>query len=86
MRLRAELRDTDLAARFGGDEFAVLLHGIDPKGVSPLVARMQASLAESIQVSGDELVLSLISPLRPAVMRSPDDDFTYLIMPIRLAG
>ena len=37
-------------------------------------------------VAGDELVLKLISPLRPAVMTSPDDDFTYLIMPIRLAG
>src|ERR671932_378472 len=33
-------------------------------------------------VAGEELVLSLISPLRPAVMRSPGDDFTYLIMPI----
>src|ERR671926_286913 len=37
-------------------------------------------------VAGDELVLKLISPLRPAVMTSEDDDFTYLIMPIRLAG
>src|SRR5919206_428470 len=37
-------------------------------------------------VVGDELVLKLISPLRPAVMTSPGDDFTYLIMPIRLAG
>jgi DNA polymerase-3 subunit beta len=37
-------------------------------------------------VAGDELVLKLISPLRPAVMSSPGDDFTYLIMPIRLAG
>src|SRR5256885_8942333 len=37
-------------------------------------------------VAGDELVLKLISSLRPAVMTSPGDDFTYLIMPIRLAG
>jgi DNA polymerase III subunit beta len=37
-------------------------------------------------VTGDEFVLNLISPLRPAVMTSPDDEFTYLIMPIRLAG
>src|ERR671937_236619 len=35
-------------------------------------------------VAGDELVLKLISPLRPAVMSAPDDEFTYLIMPIRL--
>jgi DNA polymerase-3 subunit beta len=37
-------------------------------------------------VTGDEFVLKLISPLRPAVMTSSGDDFTYLIMPIRLAG
>jgi DNA polymerase III subunit beta len=37
-------------------------------------------------VAGDEFVLKLISPLRPAVMTSEDDNFTYLIMPIRLAG
>jgi DNA polymerase-3 subunit beta len=37
-------------------------------------------------VTGDEFTLKLISPLRPAVMTSGEDDFTYLIMPIRLAG
>src|ERR687885_531318 len=47
----------------------------------------RAELLDVIEsIAGDELVLSLISPLRPAVMRAPDDDFTYLIMPIRLAG
>ena len=28
----------------------------------------------------------LISPLRPAVLEGETDDYTYLIMPIRLAG
>jgi DNA polymerase-3 subunit beta len=37
-------------------------------------------------VEGDEVRLKLISPLRPAVLHGTDDDFTYLIMPIRLAG
>jgi DNA polymerase-3 subunit beta len=37
-------------------------------------------------VEGEELRLKLISPLRPAVLQGADDDFTYLIMPIRLAG
>ncbi|MBA2474674.1 MAG: DNA polymerase III subunit beta [Actinobacteria bacterium] len=38
-------------------------------------------------VSGDELVLKLISPLRPAVIQaSGDASWSYLIMPIRLAG
>ncbi len=38
---------------------------------------------ESVQ--SDELVLKLISPLRPGLIESPDTgDFVYLIMPIRL--
>jgi DNA polymerase-3 subunit beta len=44
-------------------------------------------LREGIEsVSGDELRLKLISPLRPAVLQGEGDDFTYLLMPIRLAG
>jgi DNA polymerase-3 subunit beta len=36
-------------------------------------------------VEGDELVLKLISPLRPGLIESPESgDFVYLIMPIRL--
>jgi DNA polymerase III subunit beta len=35
---------------------------------------------------GDDLRLKLISPLRPAVLQGEGDDFSYLIMPIRLAG
>lgn len=37
-------------------------------------------------IEGDELRLKLISALRPAVLQGADNDFTYLIMPIRLAG
>jgi DNA polymerase III subunit beta len=36
-------------------------------------------------IEADELVLKLISPLRPGLIESPDSrDFVYLIMPIRL--
>jgi DNA polymerase-3 subunit beta len=35
---------------------------------------------------GDDIRLKLISPLRPAVLQGEGDDFSYLIMPIRLAG
>ncbi len=37
-------------------------------------------------VESEDVRVRLISPLRPAVLQSPADDFTYLIMPIRLAG
>lgn len=35
-------------------------------------------------VSGDELRLGLISPLRPGLLRGSDEQFRYLLMPIRL--
>ncbi|SRR6266508_225640 len=37
-------------------------------------------------VEGDTLRVKLISPLRPAVLQGESEDYTYLIMPIRLAG
>jgi DNA polymerase-3 subunit beta len=44
-------------------------------------------LREGIEsAEGDELRLKLISPLRPAVLQGASEDFSYLIMPIRLAG
>jgi DNA polymerase-3 subunit beta len=44
-------------------------------------------LREGIEsIAADELLLKLISPLRPAVIEGSSDDPTYLIMPIRLPG
>jgi DNA polymerase III subunit beta len=44
-------------------------------------------LREGIEsVEEDELRLKLISPLRPAVIEIESEDFSYLIMPIRLPG
>jgi DNA polymerase-3 subunit beta len=44
-------------------------------------------LREGIEsISADDLLLKLISPLRPAVIEGGEDDPTYLIMPIRLPG
>jgi DNA polymerase-3 subunit beta len=37
-------------------------------------------------VEGDDVRVKLISPLRPAVLQGETDDFTYLVMPIRLPG
>jgi DNA polymerase-3 subunit beta len=37
-------------------------------------------------VEGDELLVNLISPLRPGLLKGGSGDFWYLIMPIRLAG
>jgi len=37
-------------------------------------------------IKGDDVLLKLINPLRPAILVDPSGDFTYLIMPIRLPG
>jgi DNA polymerase-3 subunit beta len=37
-------------------------------------------------VDGDDIRFKLISPLRPAVLQGDNDEFTYLVMPIRLPG
>ena len=37
-------------------------------------------------VGGETVQLKLINPLRPGLITAPDESFSYLIMPIRLAG
>jgi DNA polymerase III subunit beta len=37
-------------------------------------------------IDGDDVRVKLISSLRPAVLQGAGDDFTYLVMPIRLPG
>ena len=37
-------------------------------------------------IVGEDVQVKLINPLRPAILVDPTGDFTYLIMPIRLAG
>jgi DNA polymerase-3 subunit beta len=37
-------------------------------------------------IESETVRMKLISPLRPAVLQGDTDDYTYLIMPIRLAG
>ena len=45
--LAAQLRGTDLLARVGGDEFALLLYNPDETGLAELVARLKLSLREA---------------------------------------
>jgi DNA polymerase-3 subunit beta len=57
-------------------------------GAEPLEIGFNAEfLREGIEsMAADEITLHLISPLRPAVIEGGEDDPTYLVMPIRLAG
>jgi DNA polymerase-3 subunit beta len=61
-----------LPVPFGGEPFEI--------GFNPEFFRDGLESAET-----DELVLKLISPLRPGLIQSGDDGgFIYLVMPIRL--
>ncbi|MEV6845691.1 GGDEF domain-containing protein [Actinoplanes sp. NPDC051411] len=47
-RIRAEVRDADLAARLGGDEFAVLSRELDATGARELADRLRRAVSEPI--------------------------------------
>ncbi len=54
------LREIDLAARWGGEEFAVLLPGTNAQGGITLAERMRSALAERVIVSaaGDRITMT----------------------------
>ena len=54
-RIEHQLRAVDTGARFGGDEFAILLHDVERADVLMVVQRVQAALAEVIDLDGHEL-------------------------------
>ena len=62
-----------LPAPFAGDPLEI---GFNPEFLRDGI--------ESVQ--SDEVQLKLISPLRPGLIQGESDDYSYLIMPIRLAG
>jgi DNA polymerase III subunit beta len=62
-----------LPAPFSGDALEI---GFNPEFLRDGVDSVQS----------DEVRLKLISPLRPGLIQGEGDDYSYLIMPIRLAG
>jgi DNA polymerase-3 subunit beta len=91
-------RNSPLRLRFGDGELAVSAQTQDvgeareslPVAFSGELLEIGFNaefLRDGIEsIAGDQVKLKLISPLRPAVLEGENDDFLYLIMPIRLAG
>jgi diguanylate cyclase (GGDEF)-like protein len=54
-RLQAKLRATDIVARFGGDEFAILQSGVSsPQDCEVLAERLLAAMREPFDLGGEE--------------------------------
>jgi len=58
-RLQAEVREKDTVARFGGDEFVVLVEGMSQRGAAELGNRLAATIAEPIQHDGHLLRVTM---------------------------
>ncbi len=57
-RLQREIRDTDTAGRFAGDEFAILLPNTDAEAAISLAKRLNTVLAETFDLNGHSLSAS----------------------------
>jgi diguanylate cyclase (GGDEF)-like protein/PAS domain S-box-containing protein len=57
-RFAASVRAADTVARFGGDEFAVLVEGADERQSTATAVRLLETLTAPISVAGRELVLT----------------------------
>ena len=74
-RVKGILRDNDVVARFGGDEFAVLQHNVsDAATAEKTAARICSTVAAPYMIEGNEIYISAsigISPYAPDISR-PD--------------
>jgi diguanylate cyclase (GGDEF)-like protein len=59
-RIASAVRDSDCLARWGGEEFAILVHDLDQDGIIALAERARRALVDHpIKVDGAEFPLTL---------------------------
>ncbi len=58
-RLRSEVRETDTVARIGGDEFVILLGGLErPEIADPIIRQVSKKLADPILIEGETIYVT----------------------------
>jgi diguanylate cyclase (GGDEF)-like protein len=73
-RLRRWLRPSDTAARFGGDEFAILLEDLETTSAAQVVAdRVLASLREPFAIQGQEVLVGASIGIASSAHPGSDD-------------
>lgn len=77
--MRAVCRDSDLLGRYGGEEFAVLLNGIQPGHVAPAAERLRAAVAGAILSHEGETIAPTAS-IGIACLTPEDRDFDQLLI------
>ncbi|MCW9059669.1 MAG: EAL domain-containing protein [Gammaproteobacteria bacterium] len=57
-RLRGLVREEDTVSRLGGDEFIILLLGVDAEGAAHVASKIIRSMAEPFMIGGNELTIT----------------------------
>lgn len=71
--LLTEIRDTDVAARIGGDEFAVILEAIDEPQARLKATQLEGALAASVCAYGD-VILPMSASIGLTTLQEHDRD------------
>ncbi|GAA0464349.1 hypothetical protein Aca07nite_26130 [Actinoplanes capillaceus] len=75
-RLSTVVRDTDMVARTGGDEFAIMLRDLDPARAEDVAARLREAFDEPFQL--DDVTVDLEITIGAATAADGDDVSTLL--------
>ena len=77
--LRGELREVDIAARWGGEEFCVLLPDTDSQAAVEIAERLCAVVESTLLTAPDGNPLPVTASFGVALSPPDDDDFNLLV-------